>query len=724
MGYANIQADSNFYRQSLNADGIKDVTGPYTSLYEDVFRAITVTTDSVVSVTSYVGDSLSNQFLLAGTEIYGLFSSVTIHSGNAILHLAGASYISEIVNQYSASGIPLGFYEEGTQCLSQKISALLTQGVFDDASWVMVPSQYEEDWVRAFKPTSTLGDLAFTRASDATRTNSAGVVELTPWNLFTFSEQLENVLWLKNNIAIVSNAGVAPDGMNTADSYASTITVGPHPCYQSKVVLLNTYTYSVYVKKINSRYVSLKGAGGRFIWTGVIFDLDTASVVSIQNNNIPGTTGSITPEANGWYRISITATSNFNDFGLQYASSPSNTFTDFGDLIIAGSGVVDYLLWGMQVVQGSSRMNYFPTTDRLNVPRLDYSNADGTLSTCPRLLLEPQRTNSIRNSSMVGAVAGSPGTLPTNWGVSAAAGLTTSVVGVGTENGLPYVDIRINGTATGTAYQLRHEATTTIVASVGQIWTGAAYIKKISEPAPPLSYRTYISEHNAAGSELGGGSFTINPTTSLQRFAQTRTLSNASTERVLFSFISPLTSGATYDFTIRIAAPQMELGNFASTWVPTTTAAVTRIAEIAAKTGVSSIIGQTEGTIFWDINDLTGTTSTGNPDYGVRNTAFTNWIGITTNTFASPFRVVVRPTSGIAIDYTANITRAKAAVAWSSAGAVLFVNGVQVGTSAVNPNFSFDLIDMRGNNISYKTNQAALFPTRLENATLAALTTL
>jgi len=47
-------------------------------------------------------------------------------------------------------------------------------------------------------------------------------------------------------------------------------------------------------------------------------------------------------------------------------------------------------------------------------------------------------------------VAGTPGTLPTNWGVSAPAGLATSVVGLGTENGLPYVDLRINGTATGT----------------------------------------------------------------------------------------------------------------------------------------------------------------------------------------------------------------------------------------------------------------------------------
>jgi hypothetical protein len=183
--------------------------------------------------------------------------------------------------------------------------------------------------------------------------------------------------------------------------------------------------------------------------------------------------------------------------------------------------------------------------------------------------------------------------------------------------------------------------------------------------------------------------------------------------------------GATYDFTIRIAAPQMELGAYATTFIPTTTAAVTRLKDDASKTGVSSIIGQSAGTIFWDITDLTGTaTGTGNPDFGIRNTAFTNWIGITTNTFVAPLRIVVRPTSGAIIEYTANITRAKAAVAWSSAGAVLYVNGVQVGTTAVNPNFSFDIIQMLGGIVSYKTNQAALFPTRLTNAQLAEITTL
>ena len=64
------------------------------------------------------------------------------------------------------------------------------------------------------------------------------------------------------------------------------------------------------------------------------------------------------------------------------------------------------------------------------------------------ILIEESRTNQIRNNSMQGAVAGTPGTLPTNWGVSVAGGLTRTVVGTGTENGIEYIDVRVQGTTT------------------------------------------------------------------------------------------------------------------------------------------------------------------------------------------------------------------------------------------------------------------------------------
>ena len=715
MGYANIQADSNFYRQSLNADGIKDVTGPYTSLYEDVFRAITVTTDSVVSVTSYVGDSLSNQFLLAGTEIYGLFSSVTIHSGNAILHLAGASYISEIVNQYSASGIPLGFYEEGTQCLSQKISALLTQGVFDDASWVMVPSQYKEDTVRAFKPTSELGNLNFTRSSDATFTDSTGVVRRSPWNLVTYSEQFNNAAWTKDRVTVTDNVTTAPNGTLSADKIVDTLQGNnAYRVYNAVTLSAISYSASFYVKAAEYSWVYIRIGNSLRVWFNV-----TTGVVGGADSGIAGR---IENAGNGWYRCTAiittaTAGGGFALLGLTNANNVESYTPTTG-----GQGV---FVWGAQLVEGAEALPYFATTDRLNVPRLDYRNADGTLSTCPRLLLEPQRTNGIRNSSMVGAVAGSPGTLPTNWTQFFGNGLTRTVVGTGTENGLPYVDVRFSGTVTTTSTEIVTETSTAISASSGQVWSTSAFIKIVSAPTPPNSY-VLKSYYWNGGAYVNESNTSFTPTTTLARYAAVHTVPASTITHTSQAIRANLTNGAAYDFTIRIAAPQMELGAYATTWVPTTTTAVTRIADAASKTGVSSLIGQAEGTLFVDIipTDVTITNA-----IGINNGSTSDRILIFTGSGLIFAQVRVGGVSQFNVNTSASVgVRYKAAIAYKGSNFAFYLNGTQIGVSSTGTVPACSVISYdTGTGVSPfvgRNNQAALFPTRLDNATLAAITTL
>jgi hypothetical protein len=52
------------------------------------------------------------------------------------------------------------------------------------------------------------------------------------------------------------------------------------------------------------------------------------------------------------------------------------------------------------------------------------------------------------------------------------------------------------------------------------------------------------------------------------------------------------------DLTLRIAAPQLEQGAFATSYIPTTSAAATRAADSAIVTPVSSFYNATEGTLF------------------------------------------------------------------------------------------------------------------------------
>lgn len=594
---------------------------------------------------------------------------------------------------------------------------------YNQASWVLVPSGIEEDIVFAQKPISGLGDLTFTRASDATYTDSTGVVRRSPYNLVTWSEMFSDVAWSKGNSTISINTTNAPTGTLTADTFAGDGTNAVHSVFQSATLLASrSYNISLFVKKGTNNFIQIGGGG-------VLFGAEVYANFDLNNGTIGSkgtlTTAQIENYGNGWYRCSVTGTtiSAATNTGLFAQLVTSNTSAR-GESNTLSTNV---FIWGAQLVEGSSALDYFPTTDRLNVPRIDFRNADGTLSSCGRLLLEPQRTNSIRNSSMVGAVAGSPGTLPTNWQVINGAGLTQSVVGLGTESGTPYIDFRFNGTATGTNIEVRFDSTTSIAAANGQAWTLNTYAKIISGTFNTASLGIY--ERTSAGIIVVQGFQVVVPTSTLQRFAYTRTLSGGATvAAVQPAIIFSVTNGAAYDFTIRIAAPQMELGAYATTWVPTTTAAVTRLADTASKTGVSSLIGQTEGTLFVDVN-LDSRVTQSYFAISLSANSITNYIGFGFKATTIVFEVVTGGVlQAIGTFTNSSIGSFKLAIGYKLNDFVFYLNGTQIGTdnSGTVPACNDIVVynSTYGQSQAMKYNQAVLFPTRLTNAELAQLTTL
>lgn len=568
---------------------------------------------------------------------------------------------------------------------------------YNQASWVLVPSGIEEDIVFAQKPSSGLGDLVMTRASDATYTDSTGVVRRSPYNLFQFSEQFDDAYWGKLNITVTQNNSLSPSGTITADLLTPTGTGLLRRIYGT--IASGTYTASIY----------LKSNTGSSFTTRLAFRDSVNNITQVEN---------------------ITVLTDWQRFNITFTTAGTTGF----EFWIGGSGTLDtgknLLAWGAQLVEGSAALDYFPTTNRQDVPRIDFRNADGTLSSCGRLLLEPQRTNSIRNSSMVGAVAGSPGTLPTNWTVTNG-GLTQTITGVGTENGLPYIEVRFNGTATGAIAQIRHDAVNQITAANGQVWSYTFYAKVISQPSPPVTYSQVIFERTSAGSLIKSGSQLITPTANLQRFTFTRTLDGGATVGAVDPvFYCTLTIGQTYDFTIRIAAPQMELGAFATTWVPTTTAAVTRLADTASKTGVASLIGQTEGTIYAEVNFNKNTSGI---IFAINDGTATNRIYIqfiTSTALIANIRV-----AGVNLNFIATIPTIpatggtyKVALAYRQNDYVFSLNGtnyISTDTRAVPATSRIDVGQSTGaGQLEGGVTQAILYPTRLDNATLAQMTTL
>jgi hypothetical protein len=358
------------------------------------------------------------------------------------------------------------------------------------------------------------------------------------------------------------------------------------------------------------------------------------------------------------------------------------------------------------------------------VPRLDYSQGS-----CPSLLLEPQRTNSIRNSTMVGAVAGTPGTNPTNW-VSSNAGLTQTIVGVGTELGLPYVDIRLNGTASSTIFNLFTESPTQVVASNGQTWTNSFYMKLVAAPNPYDLIQSNFTERTAAGSFLTGGQQTITLTSTLTRFTFTRTNTNALTERINAGYQGTLTIAATYDFTIRIAAPQMELGAYATTFIPSTTAAVTRIADAFSRNNIftNGLITSSGGTWFVELRNNVAYTRDGLStglfiDSG--SSSFTNGFNIRNGGGGNARFLITKWQSGAgAALYTTLNDITKIAIKWNGTTADVFANGIKVVSAT---SFSFtamEFLNLASGQVPTFIQQMALYPTPLSDTDCTTLTTL
>jgi hypothetical protein len=231
-----------------------------------------------------------------------------------------------------------------------------------------------------------------------------------------------------------------------------------------------------------------------------------------------------------------------------------------------------------------------------DTPRFDHSGGSSL-----GLLIEEARTNSVPNSQMSGAVAGSPGTVPTGWGINTTSnGLSRQSIATGTLNGFQYIDVRVSGTATATfGFGLDPQGTTSgYAASSGQTWTASCYFALIAGTAP-TSFQLSVAERDSINAAIAGSNVLFTTAgSSLTRYTHTRTLSNASTTKVTTDIRASVTSGEAVDFTLRIAAPQLEQGAFPTSYIPTTTAAATRSADSAVVTPISSFYNQAEGTLF------------------------------------------------------------------------------------------------------------------------------
>jgi hypothetical protein len=370
------------------------------------------------------------------------------------------------------------------------------------------------------------------------------------------------------------------------------------------------------------------------------------------------------------------------------------------------------------------------TSAAIDAPRFDFNPS--TLA-ARGLLIEESRTNSIRNNTMVGAVAGVVGVgsaaPPTNWTSFVGANLTFEIIGTGTESGITYVDVKISGTANATAVFPAFETNNQIVAVDGQTWTSSLYFKVISQPAPFNSYANRIRINDSGGSQLAQIDTNFSPTTTLTRYTNTGTIANAST-----AFVSPairigLTSGQAYDVTFRIGLPQLELGAFATSVIPTTTTALTRAADVASVNTLSPWYNAAASTVYAEWN--TQANSVSRYLFEIQQNATSNNrvdVNINTSNVVNP-RTVISGAASMTLaagTYTAGTT-AKIAFAYAQSDYASSLNGGSAVTSlAGNIPSSLGIMYLGSLAGSVFINgylrRITYYPRRLSNAELVSIT--
>ena len=354
-----------------------------------------------------------------------------------------------------------------------------------------------------------------------------------------------------------------------------------------------------------------------------------------------------------------------------------------------------------------------------NVPRIDYLN-----STCPSILVEPQRTNvQTYSEDFSNAIYLQIGTTVTTNAIVAPDGNTTAdKIVEDTSTGFHTIDI-LNPPVGAGAYTIS-VFVKAAERTKFQILGFFALTGNVDFDLTAGTATTTAPALNGKIENYGNGWFRCSATFTDLTGVGAQILLNILNNSGSNSYTGTAGSG------LYLWGAQLELGSYSTSYVPTTTASVTRNADVIGKTGITSLIGQTEGTLFIDtnINNLSSPTNfcvlcylKGSSELYIE----ISISGVITATFYDGSSSTGSITGSLG--FTSG--RHKFAFAYKSNDFILYVDGAQFGvdtSGAVSGTLTELGLQYYSNSYvgSQKINSAQIYKTRLSNSELAQLTTI
>jgi hypothetical protein len=571
------------------------------------------------------------------------------------------------------------------------------------ASLVMIPSGYEDGTLGSLKPTDGTGDFTFTRGSNisATRVNSDGYIEKGYENLLLQSNSFTTT-WLQTDLTATSGQS-GYDGSNDAWLLSKSAANGRIRQY---VTDTGIQTLSAYFKAGTNNWM-------RITYGGATTYFDLANGVLGSDNSIDAT---ITSIGSGWYRCTFTANVTSAQYAQFYvADANGDTSGTTGSVYIQDA----------MLNQGMVSYPYVETTTAPvaggileDMPRLDYSNGS-----CPSLLLEPSRTNLIRHSEYFS---------DNLWSGRAQVTDNAIISPEGKKNAALLYDTSLSGTLS----YIR--ATSTGATTIGATYTLSLYVKPKGN-SRNFKFWARNTDAPATFFDVVDGT-TSEPSTSTIEAVGDGWFRVSSTGQLvsgtLAAYFYVYTDADNVEGFYVYGAQVEQDATYPTSYIPTYGVSQTRLEDDCLKTGISSLIGQTEGTLFieWEqqlSDDVYAM-------FGLNDGSNNNRVHLALNQSGSSRLGLVYRVNGTAHFSDVNIqslnvgTIYLAAVVYTQTTLKMYLNGSIVvdysGFSASGGTFNELNFKLQSSGSSFPfampTNQALVFPTALSDEACIELTTI
>ena len=479
--------------------------------------------------------------------------------------------------------------------------------------------------------------------------------------------------WTKTSCTATDASTIAPDGTTTASTLTGT--AGGYTQYisptnatslgiSSASTVTNTYSLHLKAGTISSvKFLIYNNTGGNQIFG--TFDL--TAITGVAGGTAMTPTVTIVDVGNSWRRVTVTGNlgGSVGQFAIPVIYADNGTFYMWGIQVEQRSSVTAY-----NATTTSAITNYIPQllTAPINQPRFDFNPTTGESL---GLLIEQSSTNLVLWSQDFSNAA---------WAKANATVTTTAGIA---PDGTQTAQLLVENSSYGS-----HGVSQAITVTSSQSYTQTIYAKAkdrtwiVMQPANNIpNCLAYFNLGTGAIGTLTNCTATI---TSVGNgwYKCSATFTNANSTQTQGVYLATGDGGATYTGNgysgVYIWGMQFENLAFPTSYIPTTSAQVTRAADVANMTGtnLTSVWGSNSGTLYSSAKQYSTSVATYVQVSG--STAYTPAIGV----YGSSSNSGVNGAFSISTSaYSANVIN-KTAFSFSFGNYLLCLNGGSVGTSA------------------------------------------